>query len=145
MGLWEDIRGAIRTKAQADMDSGRQATLGRRARALRGLPQVFVGIPTLGDVERPQAYTERYTLTFPGSIDVGTPAGEQRADAALADLARELQVAWRSGTKLGLASQVEDSWIASMSPEYEDDLLVGYQVVWIVRVLETLSSARSVT
>ena len=144
--LWESIRTAIKTKADTDVAALRMAQLGRR-RPLGGLPQVFVHIPrvTLAESGRPQGHVERYTLTFPGTLDVSGAPGEQRADSSVLDLARQLFVAWRSGIALGLgASGVVGSWLSDMSPDHGDsDQLLGYDLTWIVDVHEILATGRT--
>lgn len=147
-GLFESIRVAIRAKAAADVTDARGATLGRARRAVGGLPRVFVGIPTfaLAQDGRPQSHIEDYVLTFPGSIEVAAPAGEQRADTEALELLRLLIVGWRAGIQLGLGdSGVVGSWVSSASPAYdENDLLTGYEVTWTVRLMETLATGRTV-
>ena len=145
MALLEDIRTAIKTKADTDVAALRRASLGRR-RATGGLPQLFVAIPTFTMDSRPGGNVDRYDLTFPGYLEVGKPAGEKRADTEAADLLYALIVSWRSGIQLGLgASGVVGSWISSASPDYSDDgMLVGYDLTWNVQMLETLSTGRTV-
>ena len=144
MALLESIRSAITTKANTDLTGARGATLGRR-RPIKGLPRVWVYIPTFAMDNRPQGYTEQYTLDFPGFLEVAVPAGENRADVEAADLLYALIVSWRSGIQLGLGSSgVVGSWLASATPAYEDETLLGYDLTWRVQMLETLSSARTV-
>lgn len=144
MALLETIRTAIKTKADTDVAALRGASMGRR-RPLGGLPRLFVGIPTFTMDSRPGGMVERYTLTFPGTLDVAVPGGEPRADTEAADLLYGLIVSWRSGIQLGLGSSgVLGSWLSSATPSYEDDLLLGYDVAWTVDMLETLATARSV-
>lgn len=132
------IRAAIVTKGETDLAALRQST-GTRTRIRGPLPALKVYLPSFQMDERPGAYLERYTLTYPGELIVGKPAETDRAELELIALARLLQVAWWSGTKLGIPNLVQDSWIESMQPGLDEfDRLVGYAVTWRVKVHETL-------
>lgn len=149
MGLWEDIRAALATKANTDVAALRQGTLGRPT-GLGGRPAVFVGIPSGAFSETPGANVDPYILTYPGELVVDVPAGEQRADASASDLVRLLFTSWRTGIQLGLGSSgVVGSWLSSWAPAYETpagggpDLVTGYDLVWSVRLLETFNPGRT--
>lgn len=146
MALLAQVRAAIVTKANTDIAALRRASGGRPRRALGGLPQVFVHLPTFSMESRPGGATERYTLVYPGDLSIATPAGEQRADTKAEDLLYGLIVSWRSGIQLGLGSSgVQTSWLSNATPSYdESDLLDGYDLSWTVEVLETLNPTRTV-
>lgn len=149
MALLETIRSAIRTKGETDIAALRGATLGRR-KPLGGLPRLWVHIPTFTMDGQPGAVTERYTLTYPGFLEVAVPNSESRADTEAADLLYAVIVSWRSGIQLGLGSSgVVGSFLSSATPAYETNdagvsFLVGYDLVWTVPMLETLQTPRSV-
>lgn len=146
MALWEQIRQAAVTKAETDVAALRISAMGRRQSRPVVPPAVFFGIPSGSMDSRPGGATERYTLTFPGSLAIAAPGGEQRADTEAADLMYELLVAWRSGIQLGLGSSgVVGSWVSSWTPTYDDnDYLDGYDFTLTVEVLETLNPTRTV-
>lgn len=141
--LWEDIRTAIATKAATDVAALRQATKGRPERR-GGTPNVIVGLPRYTLDGRSGANVEDYTLVYPCEVRVNRPAGEQRAQAESIDLMRLLQVAWRSGVKLGLADTVWDSAITSAEPFIDEDPdLIGWQFSVTVRCMETFNPGRT--
>jgi hypothetical protein len=140
--LWETLRQAVATKIDTDVAAIRRATLGRPER--RGAtPNAIVGPPRYTLDAQPNANVDEYTLVYPCELRVNRPAGAQRAEASAADLMRLLQVAWRSGVKLGDA-YVVGSAITAAEPELDEDQdLVGWQFDVTVEVHETFNPGRS--
>lgn len=137
---YQTIRAAIATKGETDLAALRRSTA-TRTRIRGPLPGLKVFLPAFQMDERPGAYIERYTLTYPGELIAGKPADTDRAELEIITIARALQESWWTGTKLGLPNLVQDSWIESMQPGLDEyDRLVGYAVTWRVKVHETLPS-----
>lgn len=135
---YQTIRAAIASKGASDLARIRRSTA-TRTRIRGPLPALKVYLPTFQMGTRPNAYIEEYTLTYPGELLVGKPANTDKAELEVITIARDLQVAWWSDTKLGLPNLVQDSWITSMQPAVDEyDRLVGYAVEWLVKVHETL-------
>lgn len=146
--LFQTIRAAIAAKGAADIAALRQST-STRTRIRGALPALKVYPPVfeLAQAGRAQAFTETFTLTYPGELVLSQAAGTDRAELEAMTLARALQIAWWSDTKLGIPTLVSDSWISSMVPSLNEyDLLAGYAITWQIRCVETLPApGRSAT
>jgi hypothetical protein len=141
--LWETLRQAVATKIDTDVAAIRRATAGRPERR-GGTPSAIVGAPRYTLDAQPNAHVDEYTLVFPCEVRVNRPAGVQRSEAAAADLMRLLQVAWRSGVKLGQGTYVVGSAITGAEPDLDEDPdLVGWQFDVTVTVHETFNPGRS--
>lgn len=140
LDAYQTIRAAIAAKGDADIAALRQSTA-TRTRIRGALPALKVYPPVFGLAQsgRPQAYTEDFTLTYPGELLLGKAAGTDRAELEAITLARSLQIAWWSNTQLGIPELVQTSWINAMRPSLDEyDRLAGYAVEWIVLCSETL-------
>lgn len=96
---------------------------------------------------QPNGWTEQYTLTILCSLLMPVPAGKSKQLPLASTLTRAIQVAWRTGTKLGLETVVAKSWIARMEPDpegaYAEEPCLEWTVTLMVDIDETLTAIRT--
>lgn len=148
-GHWETIRQALATKG---FSSALQTAGIRASDTLTDefgmLPAIKWLLPDYEQGDTPDAYQEYYRLTFPAELLVARPAGRKRSEPSVADLGRAIQIEWRIGHQLGLATatatniNVIGSWFTSMRhglDYYADTDLDGARLSFVVDVREVLS------
>jgi hypothetical protein len=153
-GHWETVRQAIATKCfSAALQTAGIRAADTKTDEVSMLPCIKVGLPDYEQGNVPDAWQEYYRLTFPAQLLVARPAGAKRSEPTVADLARAIQIEWRTGHQLGLTTATAGglnctgSWFQSMQQglgdAYADTDLDGARLAFVVDIREVLAAART--